>query len=495
MVAVTVRLSAFAVTWLPTVHRPTATPTSTPTSTPTVTPSTSTSPAGGVGGGGGKSLCEKLQLGDFTCHGPGALVSGTLDQMARSFQEGEVRLVGYLTSWWVRWPTAAPQTDKGGNAIGPVGFITTHTFWLVGILAVCGLLFAAGRIAWERRGEAARQALSGMVTLTVVTGCAVVVVQYATQAGDSYSNWIINQSLDQHIVNDSAINEHLFRGELAAIASLANTTLSTSLVLMLSIFAIVSMLIQLVMMVARIAMVALLTGLLPIGAALSSTADGRVWWKKMQGWLIAFVLYKPAAATIYAFAFAGMNTVGKDATTKASAGTAQLVGIVTIILAVLALPALMRFITPMVSATTTGPGGSATAALGGAAVASGARMLGGRSSGGGSGSAGGGGSPSSPLGAVQPGRRSQPGQGSPGTPPGADQPNTPGGTGPPPGGDPTPGRDPGGGGGPNGSPSGGGGGVVVAGEVKDRIVEHSTNAADRIQHSTFEEEDGPRGSQ
>jgi type IV secretion system protein TrbL len=505
MIAPTVRLAALAMTWLPSVlspppsHTATPTPSGSRTSSASPTPSVSVSPPPGSHGGG-KGLCDKLGMGSLACHGPGALVTGTLDQIAKEFQQGEVKLVSYLTAWWVRWPTAAPQTDGNGNAIGPVGFITGHTAWLVGMLAVFGLLVAAGRIAWERRGEAARQAISGLFTLTVVTGCAVVVVQFATMAGDSYSNWIINQSLDQHVVNDTQINEQLFQTKMAALTSLENTTLSTALVLILAIFAIVSMLIQLVMMVARIAMVALLTGLLPIGAALSGTPDGRTWWKKMQAWLIAFVLYKPVAATIYAFAFAGMNTIGKDATTKDSAGTAQLVGVVTIILAVLALPALMRFVTPMVSATTTGPGGSASAALAGAAVATGARMLGGGSNG--SGGGGGGGAQSSPQGSAQAGGRSQSGKGGGGSEPSGNQPKSPGGNGSTPSGAGTGGGPSaagggagGGGGGPSGSGGGGGGGLALANEAKNRAVDYSKNAADRVQNSTFDEgDDGPSGS-
>lgn len=103
-------------------------------------------------------------------------------------------------------------------------------------------------------------------------------------------------------------------------------------------------------------------------AAFTNTELGRQWFQKAMGWTIAFILYKPAAAIVYAVAFQLMGSFS---------GTGALIGSITgfalMIVALLALPALMRFVTPMVGAVASGSGGGAAAA---GAMATGAVSMG-----------------------------------------------------------------------------------------------------------------------
>ena len=54
----------------------------------------------------------------------------------------------------------------------------------------------------------------------------------------------------------------------------------------------------------------ILAGVLPITASFTNTQMGRQWFQKAIGWTLAFILYKPAAALIYAAAF---RLTGSDA--------------------------------------------------------------------------------------------------------------------------------------------------------------------------------------
>ena len=112
-------------------------------------------------------------------------------------------------------------------------------------------------------------------------------------------------------------------------------------------------LIQLVLMIVRGGMLVILAGLLPTSAAFTSTQLGRQWFRRSVSWLAAFILYKPAAAIIYATAFelTGQKAFG-------SGGPVDVVtGLMLMVLAVLALPALMKFVTPLVGATAGGAEG------------------------------------------------------------------------------------------------------------------------------------------
>jgi hypothetical protein len=128
---------------------------------------------------------------------------------------------------------------------------------------------------------------------------------------------------------------------------------------------------------------------------MSSTEAGRTWFRRAIAWTIAFVLYKPAAAIVYATAFRLVGThVGPGGTPAAApvadttggvtapAVTAEqtssgivavLTGLMLMLLALLALPALLRFLTPLVHATAGTPGRGA--AMVAAALPTGAMAL------------------------------------------------------------------------------------------------------------------------
>jgi hypothetical protein len=113
----------------------------------------------------------------------------------------------------------------------------------------------------------------------------------------------------------------------------------------------------------------ILAGILPTTAAFTNTEMGRQWFQKAVGWTIAFILYKPAAAIVYSVAFLLMgNNSGQDAL------IGSITGFTLMVVALFALPALMRFVTPMVGAVASGGGTGAGAAVG--AMATGAVSLG-----------------------------------------------------------------------------------------------------------------------
>jgi type IV secretion system protein TrbL len=96
----------------------------------------------------------------------------------------------------------------------------------------------------------------------------------------------------------------------------------------------------------RAAMLVMLAGFLPIAAAMTTTQAGREHMRKYLAWVIAFVAWKPCAALIYAAAFRLLGTHNLDATGAGSV----LIGVTLMTMAILALPALLRFLVPAVAA-------------------------------------------------------------------------------------------------------------------------------------------------
>ncbi|MFF5893943.1 hypothetical protein ACFY72_35015 [Streptomyces globisporus] len=293
--------------------------------------------------------------------------SSAWEEIVRDFQSGAVWMVKEVGLSWLRVDTPALSQSSG-----TVSFLFQHTLALTQWLAVLSLLLAAGHMLWTQRAEPAKQAMAGLLRLTIVSAAGVAVINLLTAAGDAFAVWIVNRSLGCDgggAATDKCVRE--FGDQLAEMTTLGDLdqiiiTLIVSLLLLLSGF------VQLISLIIRQAMLFILVGTLPLAAAASGTEQGMGWWKKTLGWILAFVAFKPAAALAYAAGFSQFSTNKGETDVMA-----QLYGVTLLLLAALTLPALMRFIAPVVeTAGTSGlGGGGGRGASTAARIASGAIAL------------------------------------------------------------------------------------------------------------------------
>jgi hypothetical protein len=299
--------------------------------------------APGTGPGGSAAV------GAATGGSSGGLLALIADPMA-SAAEGLLKTLG---AFWMNVGT--PQLTGQGT---PVTTITGDTQWIVNLVAVGCILAAAARLAIRRRSEPTRVMLTGLVRLVFVTAAATVIVQAAGWLGDQWSAGLMNSA---HLGTNgwsTAISVTALAGAFGG---------GDGVLLIVALLLILSSLIQLMLMVLRVGLLIVLTGTLPLAAAASMCEWGESWWRKHVGWLVAWLLYKPAAALLFASAFALTN--GKSL-------TEVLAGWMLLVLSVLILPALLRLVVPLTAALgATSGGGLALAATG--ALASGAAKMGG----------------------------------------------------------------------------------------------------------------------
>ena len=346
--------------------------------TPTPTPA----PSGDPGGGG---LCGLPLLGGV-CGGIGGVVSGVAASAAQTFvdgfADGFATVVKTMLTFWVDVPT--PTLAGEGS---PAAHLQGLVYWLQGILLCASLLYVAAKTAMDRSGKAAAEGLRGLLMMIVLTGAGIAGIDLLTTAGDHWSQWIIDQSSN----GDMTTRLGVLTGGSASM-----TGLGMGLEFTVSLLGILSGLGQIFFLLARVGILTVLAGAaLPLSAAGMATPFGRASTAKIIGWIVACVLYKPAAALVYAGAFT-LTGDGKDLTSVLS-------GLMLIILAVFALPALMRLVVPLVAAASSGGGGALTGAVAGAVLASGARQLSDR-----------GGSQPPPTGTTRPGMAGSNGGSSPG---------------------------------------------------------------------------------
>ncbi|GHE24281.1 hypothetical protein [Streptomyces capillispiralis] len=257
--------------------------------------------------------------------------------------------------------------------------VSAQTQWVVVYAAIASLIVAAVRMAMERRGEAGFTALRGLARVILVAGAGTAVVTALASLSDRYA-------------------DHLFavgaQEQLSSIACGSNGGLEKFLLLIVALLLLVAAIVHTLLLYIRLGVMVLLLGTLPLAAAASMTDWGSGWWRKHIGWLVAWLLYKPAAAlVIYAGSTMTADTGTSDVHTR-------IAGIGVMLLSAIALPALLKLVVPATAALgTSNPMGAAAMAAPGA-IASGARSLmpglSGGMGAGASGASGASGAPSSP---------------------------------------------------------------------------------------------------
>ncbi|MFJ6570697.1 hypothetical protein ACIQNU_25110 [Streptomyces sp. NPDC091292] len=269
--------------------------------------------------------------------------------------------------------------------------IGSQTQWIVVYLAVGSLLFAAGRMALERRADAGKTAMKGILRVILVSGAATTVVMAAASVADDYSKALFDESV---------------KTLLAGIGSCSGkSTIESFLMLVLAFLLLISGIIHTILMYIRLGVMILMLGTLPMAAAASMTDWGGGWWRKHIAWMVAWLLYKPAVGLIlYAGTVMISSSKGTspDAPNEVAFVSERIAGIGVMLLSAIALPALLKLIVPATAALGSG---NPMSTVGGAAgsLATGAVRLGGGGSGSGSGGSGGGMGPKGPSGAASSG--------------------------------------------------------------------------------------------
>ncbi|WP_233198131.1 hypothetical protein [Cryobacterium sp. Y50] len=256
----------------------------------------------------------------------------------------------------------------GANAPGgsstTVGFLQNSLWYYVGGLAILSVIIGGIRMAWEQRAQPGKDLIQSLITLIVVSGTGLAIITLATTAADAFSIWILNGATDCDV--SAAGESNCFGTNVAAMVAItASSPIGLIGVLILGSIALLMTYVQVALMVVRGGLLVILAGVLPLTASFTNTQMGKQWFGKVIGWTIAFILYKPAAALIYAAAF---SLTGTDAFQDDGGGIwTILTGLALMLMALIALPALLKFVAPMTGAVA--GGGTAGMAMAGAAGA------------------------------------------------------------------------------------------------------------------------------
>lgn len=291
---------------------------------------------------------------DFVCQGGnaigdavGGIANDAITQAAVRFAEDFDRAVQVVMTSWL---AIRPDLDLINPDVGAQAWIATSFNAITLFLVVIGLMIAGTRMALTAKGEPLGQVIKQFGTLILITSVGALIVGFGVTAGHVYGEWILA---------GTDVGLSAGTGLLAALAAQV-----PGLVIIVGIVGLFSVLIQYAIMLLRAALLPLLVAFWPIVAAFGMIPGKEGAASKIANWLLAFVIYVPIAASIYAFAWQLASGDGQDLDSQISGA---LNGVVLIVLAVLVLPALLRILAPAANAIGTKTGGM-MAMAGGAAV-------------------------------------------------------------------------------------------------------------------------------
>ena len=273
-----------------------------------------------------------------------AVASDFLNSLANGMRDAANWLYTDSATWWVK--VSSPDLVHESA-------ISTMQNWLLPVtaaVAVGGMLAAGLRMVLTRKHAPLLDAASGLAALSLATTVGTVVPNLLLRAGDTWSNWILN------------LSGHQFAQQMTQLVQFSNTP--AVFVIVFGLVAMVLGAVQFALLIFRQASVIILAAVLPLAAAGVTAPLTRSWIRKVVSWMLALIMYKPAAAAVYATAF---TLIGNSENLQSI-----LTGFVMLGLSLLALPALMRFFTWTTGAISSGGGGQLLGMAAAGAVALGA---------------------------------------------------------------------------------------------------------------------------
>lgn len=262
---------------------------------------------------------------DLSCD-VGVAVSGTVlngfQMIATEAGQFASEMLARAATWWVNTPSVNPDSDA-------VRIAQSYTVPLIALILMASILAQSIRIVVQRKFTPLLDAGVGLVRYAVTTGMGLLLLGAAVQASDALAQWMLADSIQQ------------FTQAMGRSFTLANQTGPTTGIsnafglLVLALIALLLAAIQWVLGFLRQAGVLVLAAMLPLAASGAASQTGKTWLPRLVSWLAALIAYKPMAALIYVIGFSLLGNAG-DMTTA-------ITGIMVLVLATIALPALMRF--------------------------------------------------------------------------------------------------------------------------------------------------------
>lgn len=298
---------------------------------------------------------DQCGVTDVTCNvkaGLRAVLSELRGSIIESWRNAIADAIGdtltTVGTFWVKVPT---PDATGTNSISR--WMNLQLAQVAAITAIGCLIGAGIQLAIARDGATQLQNL--VMGIAKMVGVSFLFIPFAGLAhvfSDELSAWIIQRATGGSNTNFGK-----------NIMNMATLTLTPGIIIFGGLVAVIVGLLQIGLMYARTAMLLLICAIVPVVGSTMTTRTGLNWWKKLFGWWVAFVLYKPFASIIYAIAIKLLNNKSVFGEGTIDDTGRFVMGIMLILFATLALPALISFLSPVIEGAAPLSGGGAMGML------------------------------------------------------------------------------------------------------------------------------------
>ena len=293
-------------------------------------------------------LKEDCDFWDGGCKLVNAIRGTIVESWRDSISDALGEALKTLGSFWIEVKT--PEVDTNDSI---AAWMNAYLEPVAAVTAVGCLIGAGIQLALARDGGTAQlqNLVMGIVKMIGVSFIFIPFAGLAHTFSDAVSIWIIKAAMG---ADDKNFGKNIIT---------IGAAVPAGIVVFAGLIALVVTIMQIGLMYARAAMLILICSIVPVVGSTMTTKTGLNWWKRLFGWWVAFVLYKPVASIIYAIAFKLFEK--KDILGEHSfddLGT-FLMGIMLLIFATLALPALISFLSPVIEGAAPLSGGGAMGML------------------------------------------------------------------------------------------------------------------------------------
>jgi len=172
-----------------------------------------------------------------------------------------------LGTFWVDTPSINLGT-AAGQPSDVVGFLWNSTGWFTGVFLVFAVLYGAGQMIWQRRGQPLWELVVALLKFTFASGAGLAACVLLLQTGDGDSKWVIEKSTPHGGFGDS----------LMLLLSIGVANPSSGIIMFVIVIGVIAILVsfaQIGMLIVRGALALLLAGTLPLAYSATNTSWGR----------------------------------------------------------------------------------------------------------------------------------------------------------------------------------------------------------------------------
>jgi len=260
---------------------------------------------------------------------------------------------------WLAIPTRGLFDTSEGSVSSTIQ--TTFILPIVIVLLVCGIIWQGFRMVISRRGAPLIRVAKALLATAAVGALATAATAVLLDAGDRYSCWVLGEALrgansdnpnklftEGHCVEAGLITTVMETDAVDKLAHYLKIPASLTFVsgvgivipVFLNLFMLLAALVQTFLLTIRSGSLVILAGVAQLAAAGKITSTTSPWLMRAVGWGGALIFYKPAAATVYATSFLLLDDAGNGSHAEMSN---FVMGLTMLVLALFAMPALMRF--------------------------------------------------------------------------------------------------------------------------------------------------------